>query len=254
MDQPSDENTSETPLVPVPLDDDGENETVRTSAQNAPLLVMSSQSTSDDETLKKHHLENLEDKNDKSSFTIRRSPLQAEQLWLERRGARDTANDKQLATFLSRCTCLNKYELSALLAKGRWRNILRPGTVVIREGEPTKSLSMVLTGTLSASKEEEKRVDAADGPDNGSGGVTFCKLHDILPGQMIGSIEFNEPEREHLAGETVTSLESCTYMEWDLDDLRELLGPRPRLRAQLTVLVAADVAAKFRQVEKSVRS
>jgi hypothetical protein len=165
-----------------------------------------------------------------------KSPLWAEKLWLEKRGKADTANDQQLAAILLARTHMDKYEISALLSKGRWRRILREGTVVIREGEPTTSLLFILSGTLAAIKGE---------------GESAHQLHTISPEQMVGSLELHEPEREHLAGETVISLEPCTYIAWDLDDLRELLSPRPRLRAQLTTLIAADLAAKFRQVEQN---
>jgi hypothetical protein len=166
----------------------------------------------------------------------KKSPLWAEKLWLEQRGKMDTAHDQQLASILLARTQMDKYEISALLSKGRWRRILREGTVVIREGEPTTSLFFVLSGTLEAQKTQ-------------GGSSTTQKLHTISSQQMIGSLEFNEPEREHLAGETVISLEPCTYMAWDLDDLRELLAPRPHLRAQLISLIAVDLAIKFRQVE-----
>lgn len=166
-----------------------------------------------------------------------RSPIRAEQLWLERRGAKDTANDKSLATILRQRTSLNQFELSALLSKGRWRNILREGTVLIREGEPTTFLIMLLEGNLSVHKGE---------------GGSLRRLHTILRGQLVGSIEMNEPEREHLAGQTVTALVPCTYIQWDLDDLRELLKPRPRLRAHLTALIATDLSAKLRQVEETI--
>lgn len=165
------------------------------------------------------------------------SPIVAEKMWLERRGAHDTAYDKKLAVLLQRRTDLNQYEMSALIAKGRWRSILRTGTVLMREGEPTTFLAMVLTGSFAVTKGES---DAAR------------QLHTVRAGQLLGSLEFNEPEREHLAGETVTSLEPCVYIVWDLDDLRQLLKPRPRLRAHLTALVAADLSLKFRQVQEVV--
>lgn len=167
----------------------------------------------------------------------RRNSLVAEKMWLERRGIEDTAQDRKLAAILRQRTSLNKYEISALLSKGRWRCIAREGTVLIREGEPTTFLCMILKGTLSAHKGEGDKV---------------CQLHKILPEQMVGSVELLEAEREHVAGETVTALEPVTYICWDVDDLRALLAPRPKLRAQLTTLVAIDLAAKFRQVEEMV--
>jgi hypothetical protein len=71
---------------------------------------------------------------------ILKNPLEIEQLWLERRGTHDTSNDQKLAVTLRDRTALNRYELSALISKGRWRNILRAGTVIIREGEPVTAL------------------------------------------------------------------------------------------------------------------
>ena len=165
------------------------------------------------------------------------SPIAAEKLWLERRGAQETAQDKKLAILLQRRTDLNPYEISALIAKGRWRSILQCGTVLFREGEPVTFLAMVLTGSLTVSK---------------GNGKTQRQLHTVQPGQMLGSLEWNEPEREHLAGETVTAQEPCRFIVWDLDDLRELLKPRPRLRAHLTALVATDLSIKFRQVQEAL--
>ena len=167
----------------------------------------------------------------------RRNSLLAEKQWLERRGVEDTQHDYELAAIIRRATSLNKFEISALLSKGRWRQILREGTVLFREGEPVTCLCMVLRGTLSADKGEDDKQ---------------CHLHTISPQQMVGSLELLEAEREHVAGETVTALEPCTYISWEVDDLRQLLGPRPRLRAQLTTLIAIDLAAKFRQVEEIV--
>lgn len=166
------------------------------------------------------------------------SPLWAEKMWLDLRGARDTANDQKLAAILRSRTQMDKYEISALLSKGKWRQIRREGTTVIREGEPTNFLIFILEGTFAVTKGE---------------GETVRRLHTIHPRQLIGSLEFNEPEREHLAGETVVSLEPCSFIAWDMDDLRQLLAPRPRLRAQLTSLVAADLATKFRQVEENIQ-
>mmetsp|Transcript_35429 Transcript_35429/g.77692 ORF Transcript_35429/g.77692 Transcript_35429/m.77692 type:complete len:525 (-) Transcript_35429:12-1586(-) len=167
----------------------------------------------------------------------RRNSIIAEMQWLEQRGAEDTALDRQLAAILRERTSLNKYEISALLSKGRWRHILRGGTVLIREGELTTFLGMLLSGSLSVSKERDGKI---------------CQLHMILPGQLVGSIELLETETEHIAGETATSLEPVVFISWDTDDLRALLAPRPRLRAQMTTLVAIDLAAKFRQVEDMV--
>ena len=168
------------------------------------------------------------------------NPIAAEKLWLERRGAHDTAQDKKLATLLQRRTDLNPYEISALIAKGRWRNILRKGTMLMCEGEPVTFLAMVLAGSFAVTRE--------------NGQMNRRQLHTVQPGQLLGSLEWNEPEREHLAGETVTSLEPCTFIVWDLDDLRELLKPRARLRAHLTALVAADLSIKFRRVQEAVSS
>mmetsp|Transcript_60017 Transcript_60017/g.177953 ORF Transcript_60017/g.177953 Transcript_60017/m.177953 type:complete len:403 (-) Transcript_60017:127-1335(-) len=173
----------------------------------------------------------------KSNDMLAKSPLHAEKLWLEKRGACDTSNDQRLSKILQRHSNMNRYEISTLLAKGRWRSILREGTVMIREGEPVNNLFILLNGKLSVHKGE---------------GHGAHELHHILPPQLIGSIEFHEAESEHIAGETVTSLEPCTFISWDVDDLRELLKPRPHLRAQLTTIVAADLATKFRQVEDMV--
>jgi len=166
-----------------------------------------------------------------------RNSIMAEKRWLERRGQEDTKNDRELAAILQCRTNLNKYEISALLAKGKWRQIMRKGTVLIQEGEPTTCLCMILRVALSVFK---------------GAGEKESRLHDILPEQMVGSLELLETEREHMAGETVKSLGPCTYISWDVDDLRELLAPRPRLRAQLTTLIAIDLAAKYRQVEEMV--
>lgn len=183
-------------------------------------------------------------------------PLEAEKLWLESRGLQDTDNDKKLAALLMKYTTLNKYELSVLLSKGRWRRIRREGTVLIREGESAKSLCMVLHGRFSVRKGgDEPTQPAAAAAATAALPVKVAReLHHILPGQLVGSVEFNEPEREHVAGETVISLEPSTYIEWEMDDLRDLLKPRPHLRAQLTALVAADVATKFRQVQDAIVS
>ena len=167
----------------------------------------------------------------------RRSSILAEKKWLEQRGEEDTALDRQLAAILRQRTTLNKYEMSVLLSKGRWRHILREGTIIIRQGEPTTFLGMVLSGRLSVSKERDGEI---------------YQLHMILSEQMVGSIELLEAESEHLAGETVTSLEPVVLICWDADDLRALRAPRPRLRAQIMSLVAIDLAAKFRQVEDMV--
>ena len=190
----------------------------------------------------------VDDENDSSiknvtsstkSLVAMTSPIEAERTWLERRGAHDTAFDKKLAVILQQRTDLNPYEISALIAKGRWRNIMRQGTVLMREGEPATFLAMVLLGSLVVSKGE---------------GQECRRLHTVQAGQLVGSLEWNEPEREHLAGETVTSLEPCTFIVWDLDDLRQLLKPRPRLRANFTTMVAADLSLKFRQVQEAVPS
>ena len=167
----------------------------------------------------------------------RRSSIYAEKVWLEKRGTEDTLHDRRLAAILRQRTSLNKYEISALLSKGRWRHILREGTVLIREGEPTTMLAMILRGRLSVHKGEEDKIS---------------KPHSIEKNQMVGSIELLETETEHIAGETVTSLEPVTMIVWDVDDLRALLAPRPRLRAQFTTLLAIDLAAKFRQIEEMV--
>lgn len=167
----------------------------------------------------------------------RRSSIYAEKMWLEKRGTEDTLHDRKLAAILRQRTSLNKYEISALLSKGRWRHILREGTVLIREGEPTTMLAMILRGRLSVHKGEGDKIS---------------KLHSIEENQMVGSIELLETETEHIAGETVTSLKPVTMIVWDVDDLRALLAPRPRLRAQFTTLLAIDLAAKFRQIEKMV--
>ena len=161
------------------------------------------------------------------------SPLQAEKLWLEQRGEKDTKNDHKLARILRQRTDLDRYELSALISKGRWHRILRADTVLIREGEPMTKLYMILRGKLSVFKGEDEHARL---------------LHNILPQQLAGSIEWSELGREHIAGETVVSVEPCIYIAWDLDDLRIFLGPRPKIRAQLTALLASDLAAKFRQV------
>ena len=167
----------------------------------------------------------------------RRGSIYAEKMWLEKRGTEDTLHDRKLAAILRQRTSLNKYEISALLSKGRWRNILREGTTLIREGEPTTMLAMILHGRLSVHKGEDDKIS---------------KLHSIEENQMVGSIELLETETEHIAGETVTSLEPVTMIAWDVDDLRALLAPRPRLRAQFTTLLAIDLAAKFRQIEEMV--
>ena len=168
----------------------------------------------------------------------KRSTLIAEKMWLERRGVEDTALDRRLAVLLRHRTSLNKYEISALLSKGRWRHILRKGTTLIREGETMTFLCFVLEGTLSVHKGD---------------GDTICELHKILPEQMVGSLELLEIDTMHIAGETVTSMEApVTYICWDIDELRALLAPRARLRAQLTTLIAMDLAAKFRQVQNMV--
>jgi len=167
----------------------------------------------------------------------RRSTIYAEKIWLEKRGIDDTLSDQKLAAILQQRTSLNKYEISALLSKGRWRQILRKGTVLIREGEPSTMLAMVLSGSLSVHKGENDGV---------------IKLHSILKNQMVGSVELLETESEHIAGETVTALEPVTMIVWDADDLRALLAPRPRLRAQFTTLLAIDLAGKFRQIEEIV--
>lgn len=178
-----------------------------------------------------------------SDFAGRKSSLDqqisliAEKRWLERRGAEDTANDEWLAVLLQSRTTLNKYEISVLLSKGRWRHILQKGTTLLREGEPATFLGLVMTGTMSVHKGE---------------GNDAKHLHDITPTQMIGSLELLEIGREHISGETVVSLQPCTWICWDCDDLRELLAPRPCLRSQLTMLVAVDLTAKFRQVEEIV--
>ena len=160
-----------------------------------------------------------------------------EKRWLEKRSMEDTRHDEELSFILSRKTSLNKHEISALLSKGRWRHILRKGTVMIREGEPVTSLSMILEGSLSVHKGEGKNE---------------CQLHSILPQQMVGSLELLESGSDHLSGETIVARGPCTFISWDVDDLRQLLALRPRLRAQLTTLIAMDLAAKFRQVEEMV--
>ena len=109
--------------------------------------------------------------------------------------------------------------------------------MLIREGEPTTMLAMILRCRLSVHKGE---------------GDKRSKLHSIEKNQMVGSIELLETETEHIAGETVTSLEPVTMIVWDVDDLRALLAPHPRLRAQFTTLLAIDLAAKFRQIEEMV--
>lgn len=167
----------------------------------------------------------------KPSFD-RRNSLVAEKRWLERRGVEDTANDQRLASILRCRTSLNKWEISALLSKGRWKRILREGTVLVREGETSTFLGIILEGALSVHQEE---------------GDKMHHLHNILPTQMVGSLELLEAGRDHISGETTVSLQPCTFISWDCDDLRELLAPRPRLRSQLTMLVAMDLAEKFRQ-------
>ena len=109
--------------------------------------------------------------------------------------------------------------------------------MLIREGETATFLGILLEGRFSVHKEY---------------GDGMRHLHNILAGQMVGSLELLEAGREHVSGETTVSLEPCTYICWDCDDLRELLAPRPRLRSQLMMLVAMDLAEKFRQVEDIV--
>jgi hypothetical protein len=177
--------------------------------------------------------EHNEEESDMDESEESASPPQAEKLWLEQRGKKDTKNDHKLARILRQRTDLDRYELSALISKGRWRRILRANTVLIREGEPMTKLYMILRGKLSVFKGEGEHARL---------------LHNILPRQLVGSIEWSELGREHIAGETVVSIEPCIYIAWDLDDLRIFLGPRPKIRAQLTALLASDLAAKFRQV------
>jgi CRP-like cAMP-binding protein len=164
------------------------------------------------------------------------SPMLAEKLWLQRRSERDTECDQKLAREIQNRTALNVYELSALLSVGRWRNILRNGTIFVREGEPIHYLSMILSGTLSVYKGE---------------GEQARELHIVGSGDLVGSIEFMDSEREHIAGETVVAREPCTYIEWECDDLRHFLALRTHLRAQLMTLLARDLSAKFRQIEQS---
>jgi CRP-like cAMP-binding protein len=165
------------------------------------------------------------------------NPILAEKLWLKYRSERDTECDQKLAVELMHRTSLNVYELSALLSVGRWRTILRNGTILIREGEPIHYLCMILSGTLSVYKGE---------------GEQARELHIIKSGDLVGSVEFMDSEREHIAGETVVAREPCTYMEWECDELRHFLAFRTHLRAQLMTLLARDLSAKFRQVEQSL--
>jgi CRP-like cAMP-binding protein len=175
----------------------------------------------------------------KTSSFDRQNSLIAEKMWLDKRGVEDTTNDLKLAAILKRRTSLNKYEISVLLSKGRWRHIKREGTVLIRQGETSTFIGIVLEGRFSVHKE----CDTGD---------KIRHIHNILAGQMIGSLELWEAGREHVSGETTVSLEPCTFICWDCDDLRALLAPRPRLRSQMTMLVAIDLAEKFRQVEDIV--
>lgn len=164
-----------------------------------------------------------------------RSPVKAEAQWLAMRAELDSANDIRLARILMDRSDLSSYEVEALISRGRWRSIRRVGTVLVREGEQVTHLCMLLDGALQATRGE---------------GEAARPLHRVVSGEMAGSLELLEPEREHLAGETVAAVETpCTFVSWDVDDLRELLAPRPRLRAQLAMMLGMDLARKYRQVE-----
>ncbi len=128
---------------------------------------------------------------------------------------------KRLMTYLD----LTTTEGETLGSLERRYRTLTPGEVLLREGDPTDQLFIVVEGWLHAS------LRLSDGARQ------ILQLH--FPGDLIGlsSLAWNK------AGTTLTAISGCTVATFPQDDLTRVFRSHPRLAALLYTVAAAEQVA-----------
>jgi CRP-like cAMP-binding protein len=105
-----------------------------------------------------------------------------------------------------------------------------PGEVILEKGQPVSDAIVLISGEMEAILSSKSRMA-------------------LRPGQLIG----DAGAYSGLASPVdVVACSRGTLAKWDLRHLTEFTANRPALRAKLSNIVSADLAAKLRDVAAAV--
>jgi Popeye protein conserved region len=124
---------------------------------------------------------------------------------------------------------IDKREFLKLVSLARWVEC-SPGEVILQRGQPVSDAIVLISGKAEAVVGSKSRMA-------------------LRPGQLIG----DAGAYSGLASPVdVVACSRGTLAKWDLRHLTEFTASRPVLRAKLSNIVSADLAAKLRDVTAAV--
>jgi CRP-like cAMP-binding protein len=124
---------------------------------------------------------------------------------------------------------IDKREFLRLANLARWVDY-SPGEVILEKGRPVSDAIVLISGGMEAILNSNSRMA-------------------LRPGQLIG----DAGAYSGLASPVdVVACSHGTLVKWDLRHLTEFTASRPVLRAKLSNIVSADLAAKLRDVTSAV--
>ena len=146
---------------------------------------------------------------------------------LERRPVILSEKEEQL--YRIAFSSVDKREFLKLASLARWV-ACSPGEVIVEKGQPVSDAIVLISGEMEAIVSSKSRMA-------------------LRPGQLIG----DAGAYSGLASPVdVVARSYGTRAKWDLGRLAEFTASRPVLRAKLSNIVSADLAAKLRDVTAAV--
>jgi CRP-like cAMP-binding protein len=146
---------------------------------------------------------------------------------LERRPVILSEKEEQL--YRVAFSSVDKREFLKLASLARWVDC-SPGEVILEKGQPVSDAIVLISGEMEAILSSKSKMA-------------------LRPGQLIG----DGSAYSGLASPVdIVARSRASLAKWDLRHLTEFTASRPVLRAKLSNIVSADLAAKLRDVTTAV--
>ena len=141
-------------------------------------------------------------------------------LILERRPVTLTGDEERLYHLVF--SSLDKRQFMTLLSFGEWKDV-RPGEFLLRKGQPTRDIMVMVSGEIEAILDEKSRVK-------------------FRPGDLVGTIAVYADLHVPI---DVVVVRSSKIVVWQVDHVREFAANKPELRATLANIVNVDLGKKL---------